>query len=100
VSLSIVTAPQADSQIETIDAWWRTNRSASPNLFSEELAAGFELIASAPDIGHLDRRAPLLGVRRILLRATRYHVYYIRQRDVVVVLAVWHTKRGTKPTLA
>ncbi len=42
-------------------------------------------------------RAP--GVRRLLLRATRYHVYYRVRDETLEVLAVWHATRGTGPGL-
>ena len=40
------------------------------------------------------------GVRRALLRASRYHVYYVLTDDVVIVLAVWSAVRGAGPSLA
>jgi len=38
-------------------------------------------------------------VHRIILRTTRYHVYYrIHQGDVIIV-AVWSAIRGSEPKL-
>jgi hypothetical protein len=39
------------------------------------------------------------GVRRLLLRATRYHVYYRVREETLEVLALWHATRGTGPGL-
>jgi hypothetical protein len=39
------------------------------------------------------------GLRRALLRATRYHVYYVPEPEAVFVLAVWHFQRGQPPGL-
>ncbi len=69
----VVTTPPADDDIRQVDRWWRDNRQAAPDLFVEELAEAFELLAAAPELGHRYRSRRVAGVRRILLRATRYH---------------------------
>lgn len=97
MSLPVTTTPEADAQIRTIDDWWRKNRHASPNLFFDELSSAFDLLAHAPNIGRLYRRSPVPGVRRLLLRATRYHVYYVPSVLEVRVLAIWHGERGVGP---
>jgi len=99
VNLPVRTTPEADSQIRTIDDWWRTNRSAAPDLFVAELTASFEMIGHAPHIGRSYRQSPIAGVRRILLNGARYHVYYVTRSDEVRVLAVWHARRGVGPPL-
>jgi plasmid stabilization system protein ParE len=45
------------------------------------------------------RQSPIVGIRRVLLPRTRYHVYYVAREDVVLVLAVWHAKRGSGPPM-
>jgi hypothetical protein len=57
VSLPVRTTPDADAQILEIDSWWRRNRHASPNLFADELAASFDIIGHAPNIGRLYRQS-------------------------------------------
>lgn len=99
MSLPLTTTPEADAQIRTIDEWWRENRRASPSLFFDELSVGFEIIARAPHIGRPYRRSPVPGTRRILLRRTRYHVYYVPGEREVTILAVWHGERGVGPPL-
>jgi len=99
VSLPVRTTPEADAQILEIDSWWRRNRHASPNLFADELAASFDIIGHAPNIGRLYRQSPVPGTRRFLLKGTRYHVYYAPGADEVRVLAVWHAQRGAGPPL-
>jgi plasmid stabilization system protein ParE len=99
VSLPVRTTPEADAQIRNIDEWWRANRPAAPDLFLDELNASFDIISRAPLIGRIYRRAPVAGTRRILLAATRYHVYYVPQVDEVKVLAIWHAQRGVGPPL-
>jgi len=36
----------------------------------------------------------------VLLRSTRYHVYYVIGDEVVRILAVWSALRGRQPALA
>ena len=97
MSLSVTTTPEADAQIRRIDDWWRENRPAAPNLFFDELTSAFDLIAHAPNLGRLYRRSPIVGTRRILLRGSRHHVYYVASERAVRILAVWHGERGTGP---
>ena len=100
MTFEVVTTPEAEGQIRTIDSWWRENRTAAPNLFSEELAAIFELLESAPHIGRSYRHPCVKNVRRVLLRSTRYHVYYVIGDRAVIVLSVWSAVRGRRPDLA
>jgi len=100
VTLPVRTTPEADSQILAIDSWWRKNRSAAPDLFADELTAAFELLGHAPYIGRRYRQSPVPDTRRVLLKATRYHVYYVPLSHEVRVLAVWHAQRGVGPPLA
>ena len=99
MSLPVITTPEADAQIRAIDDWWRENRRASPNLFRDELADAFEIIARAPNMGRLYRRSPVSGTRRVLLRGTRYHVNYVPGDEQVRVIAIWHGQRGVGPPL-
>jgi len=99
VSLPVRTTPEADIQILEIDDWWRANRQSSPDLFLEELTAIFELLGEAPFIGQSYRQSPVPSTRRVLLKGTRYHVYYVAGSAVVTVLAVWHARRGEGPPL-
>jgi plasmid stabilization system protein ParE len=99
VNLPVRTTPEADAQILEIDSWWRNNRSASPHLLGEELAAAFNIIGGAPQMGRLYRQSPVPNTRRVLLKGTRYHVYYVPLVDEVRVLAIWHAQRGAGPPL-
>ena len=99
MSLPVRTTPESDAQIRDIDDWWRSNRPAAPDLFLDELAAAFDVIGHAPQIGRLYRRSPVPGTRRLLLAVSRYHVFYVPQAANVKVLAVWHARRGVGPAL-
>ena len=95
----IVVTAEAEQQARTIDTWWRQERPAAPGLFTEELAAAFALLGDAPEAGRRYPHPTVSDVRRILLRSTRYHVYYRLQENDVVVLAVWSGVRGSGPEL-
>ena len=92
MSLPVTTTPEADEQIRNIDDWWRENRSSAPNLFADELLAAFDVIGHTPQIGRVYRQSPVLGTRRILLKGSRYHVYYVPRAADVRVLAAEHKK--------
>lgn len=95
---SIATTPLADLQILEIDAWWRENRDKAPDLFEEELALAFRILESAPGAGRKYPH-PSGRVRRLLLRSTRNHVYYVERDDCVLVVAVWGAVKGAGPDL-
>ena len=100
MSLPVRATPEAEAQIREINRWWRENRPGSPNLFADELADSFELVSGAPFAGRPYRNAVLMGTRRFLLTETGFHVYYLPRGDQVVVLAVWHARRGVGPHLS
>jgi plasmid stabilization system protein ParE len=99
VNLPVRTTPEADSQIRTIDDWWQEHRSTVADLFIDELAAAFDVIGHTPQVGRPYRQSPVSGARRLLLKTTRYHVYYVPGDQDVRVLAVWHARRGSGPPL-
>lgn len=99
--MNLLVTPEAEHHIDTIDLWWRENRPASPDLFEQELAAALDLIQTWPEVGRQRRHRSIAGLRRIVLRATRYHVYYALppDGDTIFVLAVWSAVRGRMPKL-
>lgn len=93
------TTALADMQMLELDAWWRANREKAPDLFEQELANGLRTIASAPGAGKRFPH-PEADVRRLLLRSTRNHVYYVERSDHVLVVAVWGAIKGAGPDLS
>jgi len=89
----------AEKQISAIDIWWHENRPAAPLLFHEELASAMSLLAVMPGGGRDYASCPVPDVQRLLLRATRHHVYYRVIQDNVQILAVWSALRGSGPRL-
>jgi plasmid stabilization system protein ParE len=94
----IRTSSVCEQQITAIDDWWRAHRPKAPDLFMDELADAFALIESAPALGR-PYASEVPGVRRVVMRAARYHVYYREDDEGVVVLAVWSALRGRGPKL-
>lgn len=92
--------PQADRHVHVIDTWWQENREQARDLFMEELALAVESLVSVPLTGRLCPIPGVRGVRRILLRNSRYHLYYRVARDVVTVVAVWSAVRERGPAIA
>jgi len=99
--MEVTVVPDAEAQIRRIDEWWQENRTAAPELFVQELAAAIALIESAPRIGRRRRHPGVPGLRRVLLRATRYHLYYVADEsgERLFVLALWSAVRGRPPRL-
>ncbi|MBI2567921.1 MAG: type II toxin-antitoxin system RelE/ParE family toxin [Candidatus Schekmanbacteria bacterium] len=97
----IVVARRAEAQIEAIDRWWYRNRLDAADLFLDELESPLDRLAEYPGEGTLYPAAPPGNIQRILMRRTRYHVYYIVDETArhVCVLAVWHAARGRPPRL-
>ena len=98
----VVVAPQAEAQIRTIDVWWRRNRRASPDLFSSELRDALSMLEVAPRSGKLYRRSEPKGIRRLLLPASRNHVYYlvgteVEQKGAPTARATGARNRATPP---
>ena len=90
---------RADAQIDQAASWWEQNRPYAPGAVDEELTEAFALLAAQPGIGTPALNARTRGVKRILLARIRYWLYYRVRGDEVAILALWHTSRGSDPTL-
>ena len=86
---------------EAIDRWWREHRPTAPDLFADELTRALRLLEKTPDIGVPYGPRTTLGVRRLLLQRTRYHVHnaHDAEQSIVGVLAIWSCQRGRAPSL-
>ena len=95
----LIVTPRAEAQIQAINAWWRENRPAAPDLFFDELSEVFSTLGLAPLAGVPYERAEVKDVRRMPLRVTRNHVYYVVTDEAINIIAVWGSTRGTGPDL-
>jgi hypothetical protein len=98
VGKPVRTTPQADFHILELDAWWREHRDRAPDLFEQELSMAFGVISAAPQAGKRYPQ-PDAEIRRVIMRATRNHVYYVERSDHVLVVAVWGAVKGAGPDL-
>ena len=89
-------APRAALDAERAARWWRANRPAATELFEEELAEVLGQLRAAPAVGVVYRAASGREHRRLLMRGTRFHVYYR------VVQRIRHPRGGgvERPTRA
>jgi plasmid stabilization system protein ParE len=95
VGLGVAVTARATTQTQRALRWWRDNRAAAPDLLEQELRNVLALVAAAPTLGAVARDPRIKGVRRVLLRRTRYHVYYRADAAAgrLEVLALWHASR-------
>lgn len=70
-------------------------------MFIEDLEAAFALVEEFPQAGESVYHPRIADLRRVHLSRVRYHMYYAvsQEAQVIEVLALWHTSRGTKPHL-
>ena len=95
----VVVSPEAEAHIRAIDSWWQANRPQAPHLFVDELAEAIETLRHFAGAGQRVPDAGVQGTRRVLMRSSRYHVYYVEMGAEVFVLAVWSAVRGRGPDL-
>jgi plasmid stabilization system protein ParE len=98
-SYRVLLAARVEDQIREAEEWWRQARPSAPHRFREELVAVLERLATMPHTGAPYRPFGRLAIRRLLLRRSRYHVYYSidEAAGAVLVRAVWHSARGRSP---
>lgn len=91
--MSVLFSERAAQDADVADAWWRANRDAR-ELFSNELVAAVLLLAEAPRAGQrLTRSTEANELRRLILRKTRYLVFYAVTPTGVDILRIWHPAR-------
>lgn len=95
--MKVELSDEAQAEVERIDAWWRENRPAAPDLFSDELERALAVLGDTPALGGRYEAKP--GVRRLLLRRTHYHLYFVERAERVYVVSVWSAYRGRGPKL-
>lgn len=95
---TVVVAPFALAQMEAAQLWWTKNRLAAPDLLIREIDAALSLIAHAPLAGRRVESKLIRGVRRLVLRRTRYLVDYqvVESSREVRVVNFRHGRRRPK----
>jgi plasmid stabilization system protein ParE len=88
---------EAEAQAAQIEAWWRENRRAAADLFTNELNQALLALEDMPGLG--TRYEPRPKVRRLLLKRTHYYLYVREETERVCVVAIWSVFRGRGPRL-
>ena len=96
--MKVELSEEAEEQVRAIDAWWRQNRRAAPDLFLTELEDALSRLEEIPGLGSR-YIAGSQHVRRLLLRRSHYHLYIEDRLDDLLVVAVWNAYRGRGPRL-
>ena len=89
---------EADDQVDEIDIWWREHRLAAPDLFTNKLEQALADLGTMPSLGTIYDVGEQT-VRRLLLRRSHYHLYFVHEPDRIYVVAVWSAFRGRGPKL-
>lgn len=99
MSRRITVSPQAIRQIDTALQWWTDNRSGVPGLLASEIETAFGRLQLHPTAGEQVRSRHGGSIRRLILRRSRYWLYYFVSENEIEVLALWHQNRGVLPPL-
>lgn len=84
---------QAFKDVVAAEVWWRANRD-SKNLFSDEVRAALVLLETAPRLGQrIKGRSAKAETRRLVLKRSRFLMFYEIEAERVVVLRLWHPAR-------
>lgn len=85
---SIRYVPFAEAQIELALIWWQRQRALAPGLLAGEIEEALDLLTHVPLLGPRARLRGHPTARRLLLRRTGYHLYYVVHealRELVIV---------------
>ncbi len=95
--ISIV-AGRAKQELKRIDNWWRANRDYE-DLFIDEFEETVKVLEDVPNIGRLYCTSKGKEVLYVLMRKTRYHVFYVVEDEVLKIVSVWGAERARGPKL-
>lgn len=98
---TVVLVDPAEAQLREISEWWMAHREASPLLVMDEFDRCVSLLEASPDVGARFHRSHVPGVRRLVMRRTKHHVYYLHDEPnaLVYILAVWGAPKVGVPVL-
>ena len=98
MTFRVVITSEARDQLLAIDTWWAANRPSAPDLVWRELDEAIQGLEQFPTSANDYPAMP--GHRRLLLRRTGFHVYYVIDEPMreVTIVAVWGARRGHGPS--
>jgi plasmid stabilization system protein ParE len=99
LALQVRIKPRAERQIEAAATWWAENRPAAPGAVMADLRGALEVLILEPGIGSKVETPRSEVVRRLYLGRIHYFVYYRVRRNTLEVVALWHERRGSAPSV-
>ena len=97
--LELFISRRAAAEVDRVAGWWAANRPAAPGAVRKDLAAAFALLAVQPRIGVEVEEASSPDIRRFHVDRIHYWVYYRVRGKRLEVVSVWHSSRGTGPSV-
>ena len=88
----LVSAPEADRDVEEAFAWYEQVRAKLGIEFLTELREAYRRILANPDSYQLLSS----GIRRALLRRFPYAVFFVIRSEDILILAVLHVARDPR----
>ena len=99
MGLQLHVSRRAAREIERVVQWWVANRPAAPGAVRKELERVLALLVEQPDLGSPVPQTSSPGVRRFHIDRIHYWVYFRTRNERLEVLSVWHSSRGSGPSL-
>ena len=81
--------------------WWKENRPLAPTLFADEYKAAVQLLRDVPEAGVVSPDHPGKNIRHVLLRGSKYQLYYRYDatKPEILIVSVWKATRGKPPKI-
>ena len=87
MAFSLRITRRAAAEIERAGRWWLENRLSAPDALRQDLQSAFTLLKRQPGVGARVGNTRLQSVRRLHLGRIRYFLYYMLQKEEIVVLS-------------
>lgn len=99
MALGVRIKPRAQREIERAAQWWAENRLAAPGAVRKDVEAALALLIEEPGIGARVEMPRFDVIRRLYLPRINYFIYYRVRSTYLEVVAFWHSRRETGPSL-
>lgn len=99
MTLRLVVTRRAANELRRAASWWAENRPAALGAVRKDFGAVTKVLRNQPGIGQPVEEASSPDTRRIHLDRIRYWVYYRVRGNELQVLSVWHSGRGSGPSV-
>lgn len=97
MALPYVIKARAVRELERLAQWWAENRTAAPGAVRLDLEGALFVLTRHPALGQEVVTGRPIQIRRHLLGRTQHWLYFRVKSDVLEVLPVWSTRRGSDP---